>query len=118
MTEYLKVTKPRMWVILASAMLLLIAMLIWASVGTLENRAGIRAIVKSNEAQIVSPDGHDLAPGMKLIIQGQETSILSLSYDEFNRPLACASLTLPDGAYDGTVILGSTRPMDFLLGSR
>ena len=55
---------------------------------------------------------------MPLCVASQETVIASTGTDDFGRVFGVAELTLPDGMYDGTVVVEKTRPIDFLLESR
>ena len=58
-----------------------------------------------------------LTAGMVMTIEGQRTEIASVSNDAFGRSVATAHLELPDGTYNGTVILSSVHPISFLLGN-
>ncbi len=115
LNEYLHVTNPGMWIILSAAIMLLLGMLLWASVGTLETIAEVRVVVESHNAQIVSPGGETLDQGMPLKVNEEMVSIASVTSDDFGRAVGHAEIDLPDGIYDGTVVVGSTRPIDFLL---
>ncbi len=117
-TDYLHVTKPHMWFILASALILLASLAVWASLGSLTTRAQVAVIVKNGEARLVAPGDEKLKQGMKLTVEDQETEILSVSPDEFGRSLALARLSLPDGSYSGSVVTGTTHPISYLLGNR
>lgn len=117
LTEYLRVTNPSTWVILASVVLLLAGLLVWASIGSLEMKAAVVAQVTDQDAQVVATGGDMLTAGMVMTIEGQRTEIVSVSNDAFGRSVATAHLELPDGTYNGTVILSSVHPISFLLGN-
>ena len=52
---------------------------------------------------------------MPLRVAAQESVIAATSVDEFGRVFGVAEVALPDGVYDGTVVVERTKPIDFLL---
>lgn len=116
LTERLRVTNPSMWVILGAIVLVMIFAIVAAAVSPLDVKAPIRVVVADHQAQIVTPGGETLAAGMKLSIEKQEAQIASVSEDAFGRPVGAAEISLPDGTYEGTVVVGTTRLFNFLLG--
>ena len=118
LTSYLRVTNPGIWALLAVVLLLLAGIFAWAAVGTLETSAPAVVIVGDHTAQVVPVGAETLLPGMPLRVAGQETVIAAANADEYGRSVGTAVLELPDGTYDGTVVVEQTRPLDFLLTSR
>ena len=53
LTGYLRVTSPRMWIVPAAVIALLVGMFAWSSVGLLETTVDATAIVKDHTARIV-----------------------------------------------------------------
>lgn len=120
LTNYLRVTSPSMWVILAVVILLLAGLFAWSAVGTLETSADATAIVHDHTAEIVAAGqtAETVQAGMPLRIASQEFVIASVDTDEYGRATARAEVTLPDGTYDAKIIIEQTRPLAFLLESR
>ena len=118
LTDYLCVTNPGIWVILAAVILLLAALFAWATIGTLETSAPVKVIVVDHMAQVVPTGTETVADGMPLRIASQEFYLASTGTDDYGRTFDVAEVTLPDGVYDGTVVVEQTRPIDFLLESR
>lgn len=118
LTDYLNVTNPKIWVILAAIIALLVGLLAWGTIGTLETSAKVKVIVEEHMAQVIPLGSERLGEGMPLCVASQETVIASTGTDDFGRVFGVAELTLPDGMYDGTVVVEKTRPIDFLLESR
>lgn len=118
MTDYLRVTNPGIWAVLAAVLLLLGGLAAWASVGTLETVRPAKIIVSDHTAQIVAVEGEAAAEGMPLRIAGQEYNVSSVGVDEYGRVFGIAEVALPDGVYDGEIVTERTRPIDFLLESR
>lgn len=118
LTDYLRVTNPGVWVLLAVVILLLGGMLIWASVGTLETTVSAKIIVKENVA-LVAPEGNNqVKDGMPLRINDADYVIQTTTEDEYGRVFGMAEVTLPDGTYEGVVVTEQIRPIDFLFESR
>ena len=118
LTSYLRVTNPKMWVILAAVILLLAGIFAWSMVGTLETKAQATVVVEDHTAQVVLAGSEDLSVGMPLRIAGQEFMIAAVETDDYGRMIGTAEVMLPDGTYEGEVVVDSTRPIDFLLTSR
>ena len=115
LTDYLRVTNPGIWVILAIVILLLGSLIAWSSVGTLETTAEVKVIVSDHTAQVISPDGAGMSGGMILRVSGQEILLASAETDEYGRSVGTAEVSLPDGTYDGVIVTEQIRPIDFLL---
>ena len=118
LTDYLKVTGPGIWAVLIAVILLLAGITAWSAVGTLETRADARIIVEKHRAQVVISGSEQIEEGMKLRVASQETVIAATSTDSYGRKTGVAELSLPDGSYDGIVVVDETKPISFLLESR
>lgn len=118
LTEYLHVTNPGIWAVLIAVLLLLAGIFSWAAVGTLETTADATVIVENHTASVVTVGSGNLEAGMSLRILGQGFVIASSETDEYGRTTGTAEVELPDGTYEGTVVVDRTRPIDFLLTSR
>lgn len=118
LTDYLRVTNPGIWVLLAIVILLLGSLVAWASIGTLETTTEVRVVVEDHTAQVASPGGAELAGGMELRVSDQKVTLASVMADDYGRTIGIAEVALPDGIYDGTVVTERKRPIDFLLESR
>ena len=118
LTDYLCVTNPGIWVILAAVLLLLAGVFAWSTVGTLETKAEVKVVVTEHTARIIPLGSEALTEGMLLRVGGQDALVASAETDEYGRSVGTAELALPDGTYDGTVVTESVRPISFLLESR
>ena len=118
LTDYLRVTDPGIWVVLAAVLLLLAGLFAWAAIGTLETSADVKVVVENHAAQVVPTGTDTVEAGMPLRIAGQEFRIASAETDDYGRSFGVAEVPLPDGIYDGKVVVEETRPIDFLFTSR
>ena len=118
LSDYLCVTNPGIWVILAAVVLLLAGLFGWAMIGTLETTAPVKVIVEEHTAQVLPLGAETMKDGMPLRVAGQEFFIASIGVDDYDRSFGVAEVTLPNGVYDGDVVVEQTRPIDFLMESR
>lgn len=118
LTDYLRVTNPGIWVILAAVILLLAGVFAWSMIGTLETKAEVKVIVEDHTAQVIGLGIETLKEGMPLRVGGQDFFLASAGTDEFGRPAGAAEVNLPDGTYNGTIVTESVHPISFLLESR
>lgn len=118
LADYLQVTSPGVWVILAAVILLLAGLFAWSAVGTLETNTDVRVVVQDHAAEVIPLDSSQLSEGMPLRVAGREFIIISAKTDEYGRSVGLAEVMLPNGAYNGTVVTETVHPIRFLLESR
>ena len=117
LTDYLKVTNPGIWVILTAVIILLVGVFVWSCVGDLETKSPSTIIVKDKTARVATRDMKELTEGDELRLEDKNYDISSVTTDEFGRKIGMASVDLPDGVYDGIVIVEKTHPIEFLTRS-
>lgn len=117
LNDYLRVTNPGIWVVLAAVILLLAGVFAWSMVGTLETQAEVKIVVSDHTAQVIPLGSELLENGMPLRVSGQEVRIASSEMDEYGRSVGTAEVNLPDGTYDGTVVTEAVHPIRFLVES-
>ena len=117
LTDYLKVTNSGVWAILIAIVVLLVGVLAWACVGTLPTKANARAIVQDNTAAVLVAEPYVASEGMSVTVENQQSRIASTATDEYGKTVGLCDVNLPDGTYDGTVVVDETRAIDFLLKS-
>ena len=141
--DYMRVTSPRLWMILAAIIVLLVGFIVYASMATLENTLDIRVTVDSFETQ-VTVDGEaqnvrsaayyaalplsmkdTVSTGMPVRlgnVRGQ-VSVMSVANDKDDPEHALllvfdmendSDFYLPDGEYDAELVLESRSPISFL----
>ena len=118
LTEYLRVTNPGIWFVLSAVILLLGGILIWAAIGTLETKADAKVLVEDHVAMVVTDGTARLKDGMPLRILSGDYIIAATTEDDYGRVYGITEVPLPDGSYDGTVVVDQVRPIDFLLESK
>ena len=117
LSDYLKVTGPGVWAVLAAVIVLLIGILVWSAVGTLETTQDARVVVRDGKTIVVTNGSRELKSGMTLRVASGEYMIGDTSSDEYGRTIGTAETGLPNGTYDGVVVVEQIHPISFLLES-
>ena len=115
LTDYLKVTNPGIWIVLAAVIVLLGGLFVWACVGTLETTSEAAVVVSGHTAVVVPKDNANISQGMILRVSTEKVNIASVHTDEYGRPVGTVEVNLPDGSYEGIVVTEQTHAIDFLL---
>ena len=119
LTDYLRVTNPGIWIVLAAVLILLTGFFIWMSVGTIETTVEVGVSTQNHNAEVAVKSGNaTIEKDMTLRIGDQETAILSTKTDAYGRTVGIAEVNLSDGMYDGTLVTESIHPIQFLLSSK
>ena len=115
--DYLHVTNPTVWLILAAVALLLIGAVIWSSVASVDSFASATATVKGG-TMTIRVDDTDLAKniesGMKVLVGDGSTKVASVRHDSNGTMFAVAQTTLDDGTYDAKIVLRKTQVLSLL----
>ena len=116
LTDYLKVTNPGIWTLLAAIIILLAGLFVWSTVGTLETVSDGVAEIKDGQAIIVITEnkGNDIAPGMLVRIDDDDYRITDVQKDDYGRTTAYAPIEKTDGKYDVKIVTESMHPIRFL----
>lgn len=117
LTDYLRVTNPGIWVLLAAVIALLVGLLVWSSVGTLETVVDGVAIVENGQATVMASDnsGAEIKSGMTVRIGGADYTVRTVENDEYGRTVGVATMDVSDGRYDVRIVTESIHPIKFLL---
>ena len=129
LTDYLRVTNPATWSILAAVITLLAGLLVWASCTPLETTVSVKAVVSDSHAEVritqspestVSGSVSDWDPaaefqGKILRIGSLETEIQFVRIDDDGAAFALAEAgTLADGDYAAQIVTERITPMQLL----
>ena len=132
--DYMRVTSPRLWMILTAIIVLLAGFIAYASTATLESTMPIEVHLETLDLQgengemtkhtfvdctLPLVELASIQPGMTVRIAGQ-TGIVSFLYTTSEGQVGVLFemendyLGLPDGTYDAELVLESTTPISFL----
>lgn len=114
LTDYLRVTNPGIWLVLATVILLLAGIFAWSTAGRLETLASGTAVVRDGTAEIILAGSGSVQSGMAVRLGGEEYHISTVEADDYGRAVAWAPVSVADGRYDVQVVLESVHPIQFL----
>ena len=117
LTDYLRVTNPAVWIVMAAIILMLVGMLIWGSVAQIDSYAAGTAQVQDGRMIVVFDDSGlaaNVKAGMSVTIGETSSPIDSVGMTESGALFASASTTLADGSYPARVIFRQTQVLRLL----
>ena len=115
LTDYLRVTNPGAWIILAAVIVLIGGLFVWSMVGNLETVAPAVAIVTDSQATIiVSEGGSAVKTGQTVRAGNEEFIITAVETDDYGVVRAYAPVLLKNGKYDVKIVTESIHPIEFL----
>ncbi|MBO7676835.1 MAG: hypothetical protein J6S49_04920, partial [Erysipelotrichaceae bacterium] len=114
--DYLKVSTPNLWIVLAAVIALLVGVLVWANVDYLETTINAAGSVDDGVVEIVltGNDAETIKEGMKIRISNLETDVEFVQYDDLGRAIAIAFAEIPDGNYKVVIVTERIHPISFL----
>lgn len=129
--DYMRVTTPAIWMVLAAMILLLGGLLVCSSVGRVETKMPVRAVARNGTVTVEIPVGEEsgnagendpdvlrdspVKPGMAIRVSGKEEKI-EYVFQEKPGTISCtAAFDLQDGVYDAQIVTESIHPIEFLI---
>ncbi|MBO4836864.1 MAG: hypothetical protein J5564_04145 [Clostridia bacterium] len=140
LNDYLRVTSPGVWLVLAAAVLLLAGGIVWGIFGRIETRGTyavtardgetVLCYVPIGEAEKVAVRGRISVEGREYLLKAEDSPAVVTVSDQTDPYIVSAGnlqagqvmvlipvlAELPAGIYTGTVILESLQPVSLLLG--
>lgn len=114
LNDYIRVTTPGVWLLLAAVVLLLVGVVLWGVFGHIETTVGGDIHVKDGEAFCyVLPDDIDRVKAGAAVRCGDAVGTITEVLDAD----CCVrvDIELSDGHYDAEIILESINPMSFVI---
>ena len=120
LNDYLKVTKPMVWVVLIAAVLLIVGFLIWGAFAYIGSFAKGTAQVRNGKMTVYFEDDDfagNVQEGMNVTVGETSNTILATGYDRDGKIYAQADTILEDGTYQASVNYKQTQVLSLLFGS-
>ena len=117
LNDYLRVTNPTVWVLLAAVIVLLAGMLIWGSFTYIGSFVDGSAQVEKGVMVITFADdtlAKNVEAGMTVTAGGTKATVASVGYGTDGRRFAVAETTLADGMYQVQISYKQTQIMKLL----
>ncbi len=137
LNDYIKVSRPSLWLVLVAVIVLLIGVCFWGLFGTLTTTREAMALVQDGKSICyVTPEvAKSLAPGMEVRISDSAGEIISVAstpmeitadFDTYALYLSgikagdwvvpvTIDVSAQDGVYMGEIVLETISPISFLL---
>ena len=126
MRDYMRVTSPRLWMLLAAMIALLAGFLVYASTTMMETTLELSATADQSgviQAAVTPEQARNLEIGMKVRIGGKNArvaEIVQMMGGATGKQTTVLiepeeDLVLPEGLYQATVVTESISPIDFLM---
>ena len=117
LNDYLRVTSPTIWVVLAAIILLLVGMLVWASFANIDSFVTGTAQVENGQMVITFDDAAlsgNVVAGMEATV-GETTAVISsVGHAGDGSLFAVAETSLSNGSYDARVVFRQTQVIKLL----
>ena len=136
--SFMRVSSPKLWIILSLIVVLLIGLVVFASTRTMENTMPIRVTLYTYDWPVVNhPDGtlsytqvlgevpldkiNMVEIGMAVRVQNETGKVSMLMNTDTDKTAMIEiemdriPIPLPDGTYDGELVLETTTPLKFLM---
>lgn len=117
LNDYLHVTSPAIWIVLAAVILLIGGLFVWSSVTAVESYAGGIAEVRGGVLTLTFDDAEKAANvevGMDVKVGDLTAPVRSVGQAEDGACIAVAEIALPDGVYEARVAYKHTQIIDLL----
>lgn len=120
LNDYLKVTKPAVWIVLIAIIVLLLGLFVWGSFAYIGS--SIEGVADVEENTIVmefksQKFAENVKEGMNIKIGDTEWPIISVGKGD-DGYFAIANTTLEDGKYEATVTYRQTQVMGLLFNNQ
>ena len=117
--DYIRVSNPGVWLLLISVIILLAGACVWGIFGHVDSTVGtsIRAENGTAVCCIAEEDISSVDAGMAVKFDDFEAVITEIGQkDDLGYVCALQSeQTIPDGLYEGKIVISSVRPLSFVL---
>lgn len=112
LNDYIRVSNPGVWLMLAAVIVLLIGAGIWGIFGRLDSTVKTQAYVEDGVAVCIVEEAQ-LEVGMKVTIADVEGEIAEVAAQE-EASIAAIKTELPDGTYPAEITVGEVSPFSLI----
>lgn len=110
LNDYIRVTNPGVWLVLAAVVILLAGACVWGVFARLDTTISVPVEVSGGEARLLLEEGRQIDPSAPVIIGGRKFSL----GPAVGGGAYSVSVDLPDGDYQATVVTERVAPLSFV----
>ena len=115
--ESIKVTNPGVWLILAAVILLLVGACVWGAFGHIDSITPVSVHSQSGVITATATEENitSVKTGMTVHFAEYDATVESIEKQDGGYVLSLtAKDTVPDGVYDGNIVIQSFKPFSFI----
>lgn len=115
--ESIKVTNPGVWLILAAVILLLVGACVWGAFGHIDSITPVSVHSQSGVITATAAEENftSIKTGMTVHFAEYDATVESIEKQDSGYVLTLtANETVPDGFYDGSIVIQSFKPFSFI----
>lgn len=117
LNDYVQVSNPSVWLLLAAIIVLLAGACIWGVLGNIETTVDCSVVAENGVVTGFIADAQ-IEPGMLMRIGDAEYEIENAEFSSNTGRLMCtvtAKANIPDGTYNAAIITERIKPISFIL---
>ena len=117
LNDYLHITRPAVWVVIAAILLLIIGGIIWSSVTYINSVVNGTAEVNGGHMTVTFDDdqfAQNVQAGLDVTVGDTKSTILSVGWNPDGSLFATADTSLTDGTYPASVSYRRTQILQLL----
>ena len=117
LNDYLHITRPAVWVVIAAILLLIIGGIIWSSVTYINSVVNGTAEVRGGHMTVTFDDdqfAQNVQAGLDVTVGDTKSTILSVGWNPDGSLFATADTSLADGTYPASVSYRRTQILQLL----
>ena len=137
LNDYIRVSTPSVWLLLAAIVILLVGVCVWGVFGHMDTTLPV--VIRAGDGQTIAyvrqADAEKVAPGMEVTIGDREGKVVSIgtepvqvddTFTDYMRHVGglqsgewvyavTLDLSCPGGVHEGKIVIDSVSPMSFVL---
>ena len=115
--ESIKVTNPGVWLILAAVILLLVGACVWGAFGHIDSITPVSVYAKNGDltGTVTEENIKSVKMGLTVHFAEYDATVEGIEKENGGYVLTLtAKETVPDGVYDGNIVIQSFKPFSFI----
>ncbi|MGX8706008.1 MAG: hypothetical protein ACSW8J_05480, partial [bacterium] len=111
--DYIRVTNPGIWMVLAAVIALLAGFIVVSALGTIETKLDVTGEMSDGTLRIemLRNEAKDIKEGMPVRVADRETKIGYIYSGDTNHVTFTAAIDLPDGIYEAQIVTEIISPI-------
>lgn len=116
LNDYVQVSNPGVWLLLAAVVLLLVGAFLWGTYGYVENTVQVEVLASDGEFYCLIPEGAEIQAGMTVKMDGSQGTVVDIAVSERGLIGVIDAKPIPaDGVYSAEIVTERIHPISFVL---